>query len=438
MNTNLEDIDMMIYSAERLRSLIKADSIHRDVYLDSNIFQLEMSRIFGRTWIFVGHDSQVPSEGDFITTRIGLQPIVMVRGADSKVHVLYNRCGHRGAKVVNEEFGNAKRFRCMYHGWLYHTDGRLAAVPLPKDYPTNCDLKDPRFGMVPLARVENYRGFVFASLVGNGPELLDFLGKVKRAIDDIVDSSPDGAVEFVGGCHRYKYLGNWKHQLDNLTDTYHTVATHGSTIGPDGQQFHRRAGKEGGKAAFLDETGAPVILEVDVVTFPNGHSATQTLLPETPSGGDVDEYQSALINVRGKERAREILQQKYHNVTAYPSFDILFAQNAIRVILPVSVNQTEIRVFPMRLKGAPEKMFEEQVKYLNLTHSASSFVQSDDLEAFTRVQEGLIAQGSEWCLLARGLGTEKYSADGTGVGQRSSEVGQRHQYSTWLEMMIRD
>ena len=423
------------YTAERLRRLIEPSRVHRSVYLDPVIFEMEMARIFGRAWIFVGHDSQVPTAGDFFCTRIGLQAVVMARHSDGKVYVLHNRCAHRGAKVVNEETGNARHFRCLYHGWSYHTDGRIASVPLPKDYPPSCDTRDPRFGMTRVPRVEIYRGFVFASLTSEGPGLTTFLGEARQALDDVADGSPEGSVEFAGGCHRYVYRGNWKHQFENLTDTYHTIATHASTVQHDGQQFHRRAGEEGGKATFYDSEGEPVILNLGVLTFPNGHSACETMIPEEPSGGDMHEYRALLVKRHGEERTRAILRQKYHNLILFPTCDILFAQNAIRVILPFAVDRTEVRIYPMRFKGAPKGIFESQIKYVNLTHSASSFVQSDDLEAFTRVQEGLTSDGNQWNLLARGLDTETRSNTGVGYGNRSSEIGQRHQYQAWLAMM---
>ncbi len=426
------------YEVNDLRALVRDDRIHRNVFVDPDIFVLEMERVFGRLWIFVGHESQVAKPGDFFSTRIGTQSVVMVRHTDGAIHVLYNRCGHRGARVVNEESGNARTFRCMYHGWVYDTDGRLAAVPLPDEYPPDCNLKDPKLGMIPVARVAAYRGFVFASLAEDGPNLLEYLGEARSGMDDIVDGSPEGEVEFAGGCHRYDYAGNWKHQVENLTDSYHTMATHASTVGPNGRQFHRRPGEAHGKAAFTDETGAPVILNLGVFTFPNGHSGTDSMLPEEPTGGAVDEYRALLVKRHGETRTHEILKQRYHNITIFPTMDILFVQNCIRVIIPISVDRTEVRIFPIRFKGAPPEIFENHIKYVNLTHSASSFVQSDDLEAFRRVQEGLSTQGTEWNLLARGKGKERYNATGVGYGGRSSEIGQRHQHHAWLDVMCRE
>jgi len=103
-------------TASELRARILPGRVHRSLYTDPGIFALEMERIFGRAWIYVGHDSQVPQPGDFCQTRIGLKPMLMVRQADGGVRVLHNQCAHRGAMVVAAETGQAQEFRCCYHG----------------------------------------------------------------------------------------------------------------------------------------------------------------------------------------------------------------------------------------------------------------------------------------------------------------------------------
>ena len=117
-------------SIQDLRDMVQPGRVHRKLYTDPEIFELEMARIFGRAWIYVGHDSQVAAPGDYIATRMGRQPVVMVRHADGEVHVVHNRCAHRGAMVVGDEAGHVDEFVCCYHGWTYDTDGRLKSVPL--------------------------------------------------------------------------------------------------------------------------------------------------------------------------------------------------------------------------------------------------------------------------------------------------------------------
>ena len=150
--------------AAALERLVEADRVHRDVYTDPEVFQLEMERLWSRTWIYVGHASQVPNAGDFITLDIAAKPVIMVRQTDGTIRVLMNRCAHKGTKVVGDLAGNAgKTFRCPYHAWTYRTDGSLINIPLKEGYDGTA-LKRDNLGLAPVRNVETYRGFVFARL----------------------------------------------------------------------------------------------------------------------------------------------------------------------------------------------------------------------------------------------------------------------------------
>ena len=128
---------MNLSDASDIRSLMRPDRAHRSVYLDPKIFDLEMRNIFGRAWVYVGHESLVPRPGDYITARMGSQPIVLSRHTDGRIYVFYNTCSHRGSAVCSEEKGHTKLFRCPYHGWTFATNGDLDAVILnANDSPT--------------------------------------------------------------------------------------------------------------------------------------------------------------------------------------------------------------------------------------------------------------------------------------------------------------
>src|SRR5271154_322520 len=129
------------YSIEGLRAMIRPGAVHSALYVDPAIFELEIERIFHRSWVYIGHASEVPNAGDYRLRSIGRQPVMMVRGADGVVRVLMNRCRHRGAIVCETESGNEKIFRCWFHGWTYDTTGRLMSVSLPDGYDENFDLQ---------------------------------------------------------------------------------------------------------------------------------------------------------------------------------------------------------------------------------------------------------------------------------------------------------
>jgi len=113
---------------------VKADRIHASLYTDPRIFDDEMERIFHRGWVFVGHESEVPRAGDFITRRVGTEPVLMVRGREGEVAIFANRCMHRGTMVCPADRGSTRAFTCPYHGWTYDLSGELLGVPYPGGY----------------------------------------------------------------------------------------------------------------------------------------------------------------------------------------------------------------------------------------------------------------------------------------------------------------
>jgi phenylpropionate dioxygenase-like ring-hydroxylating dioxygenase large terminal subunit len=156
------------------KALVQDDRIHASLYTDPRIFADEMDRIFHASWVFVGHDSEVPGTGDFVTRTLGREPVIMVRGQDGGVAVLVNRCMHRGTLLCPADRGRVRTFACPYHGWTYDLAGTLLGVPDPGGY---ASFDTRAHGLARAPRVASYRGFVFASLSAAGPTLAEHLGK---------------------------------------------------------------------------------------------------------------------------------------------------------------------------------------------------------------------------------------------------------------------
>src|SRR6266850_2472019 len=179
-----------------------------------------MDRVFGRAWLVLGHESQVRNPGDFFTTRMGRESVIVIRHTDGTVHALINRCAHRGARVCETATGTARELVCSYHGWTYATDGRLCGVPRAEGYDRTV-AETVGGGLARVPRVDAYRGFLFASLAADGPSLLEFLGPLRASFDDFVERAPDGDVEVAGGVFKHAYHGNWKLVLENHNDAVH-------------------------------------------------------------------------------------------------------------------------------------------------------------------------------------------------------------------------
>ena len=124
---------------EQLSRFVQPGRVHRQIYTDPAIFEIELERIFGTAWIYIGHESQVKNPGDFLATRIGRKPLLLVRDAAGQLQLLHNQCAHRGGPVCQgriyrqvrepvDENGetrmlqhdpNSKNIVCPWHGWEF-------------------------------------------------------------------------------------------------------------------------------------------------------------------------------------------------------------------------------------------------------------------------------------------------------------------------------
>lgn len=438
---------MSRYSNEQLAALIRDDAVHRDVYTDPELFELEMERIWGRAWIYVGHESQVPHPGDYLTTTIGRQPVVMIRHTDDNVYVLYNRCAHKGAQVVGDACGRAQQLRCCYHGWVYDTDGTLLHIPREQGYEGTAYRKeDPINNMQPVARVGSYHGLVFASLSPQGPALVTWLSGSRASIDNLVERSPVGKIEIAGGCFRYVHDSNWKMFVENLNDAMHPMVVHQSSSGTAKRVF-QEAFKDDDKVPFELEMLAPFTSDYEffekmgLTAWDYGHSVTGGTISIHSAYSPIPGYAESLIAAYGEEKAKEILSVNRHNTVVYPSFTLKGVITSIRVVRPLAVNKTVIESWVFRQVGAPEELFQRSITYCNLVNSHANLVGPDDHEAYHRVQYGLPADcGNEWVSMHRFMAGDEpendayHSRRATGT----SDMVFRHQYQTWKTYMVND
>lgn len=196
------------------------------LYSDERIYALEMEKIFrGRTWSFVGFEAEVPNPGDFRQSFIGDTPVLLSRDENGTVHVLVNRCAHRGAIVRREAHGNAKEHTCIYHCWLYGLDGSLRGVPFRRGLkgkggmPADFEMKE--HGLQQL-RVASLDGILFASFSAEAEPLEQYLGDVITAHLRKLVSRPIRIL----GYQRQMIHGNWKFYSENTRDTYHGSLLH--------------------------------------------------------------------------------------------------------------------------------------------------------------------------------------------------------------------
>ncbi len=387
-----------------------------------------MQRIFMRTWVYVGHDSEIAEAGDYKSTYVGTEPVILTRDKEGVPRVVVNRCSHRGAAVCLLPRGKTSGFRCQYHGWTFGLDGCLLAVP-HSDEPVDKDA----LALTSPPRVESYRGFIFASFNHDVPTLTDHMSDVLPYIDRFIDHAGDRPLQVAPDANEVVYDGNWKMQLENNVDGYHLSFTHQSLFAI----LQQRTGEQ---SRYLSNTDG----EATVEAFSNGHSvmdlrsvakkeirrARLDVLPGAPpADADLDEF----FGIEGGEDLYLASTGPPVNVSIFPNLNL----GSVNVceIHPLSVNRTRVVLRPVLLADAPPEINRIRLRYHELGSGPAGFVQPDDLEMFERVSAGLVSEEVEWVHLTRGQERETVATETHRIGHISHETPQRGQYRRWRELM---
>jgi phenylpropionate dioxygenase-like ring-hydroxylating dioxygenase large terminal subunit len=423
-----------------IAALVEDDRVHRDLYLSDELFRLEQQHFFANTWCYVGHASQVPAAGDYVTVQVAGRPLVMVRDADGGIRVLNNRCAHKGTRLVTDEHGNVGRFfRCPYHAWTYRLDGQLQAIPHQQAYAGTRLLQcESGQGMGALRHVAVYRDFVFARISDAGPDFHAYFGDVLAAIDNLVDRSPVGRLRVDGGVLRNLVHCNWKVYLENINDSVHPMSTHESATRAAGALWRDQPADApkpmameqilpfGAGHDFFDRMGGRV--------YPNGHSVLGTHFSIHSGYAQVPEYEAALRAAHGDARATEILQRSPQNAVCFPSLAVKGSPQTIRVIRPLAADKTVVEAWSFRLEGAPEVLFERSMTYNRLVFSPMSVVAHDDVHLFESIQHGLRAGDNDWVSLHRDFDPAEL-AGGVRDVNGTNELLMRNQFRAWARFM---
>lgn len=411
-----------------ITDLVKEDMVRRRIFTDPAIFDAEMERIFGRSWVCVGHETEIPQPGDFKTEEIAGRPIILTRHADGEIYALLNACRHRGATVCEIPYGKANAFRCPYHGWTYLSNGDLVNVPFREEFGPSFNLAD--YGLGRLPRLSTYRGFVFVSFSSSGPDLLEHLGRAAPWIDLFAERAPGMKVQATKPVSQ-RYLGNWKLQLDNFGDSYHPQFVHPAGFGPE-----QRGQWADGTAAQGSARGSPpaTIPSRLVRSFLRGHGI-MTFSPPRRFGqaAKTAEYVAALGERVGPEEAQRLAAIDLH-VFVYPNLFVQTNMNHFRIVRPLAVDHSEVQTYACKLVGAPDEYNQANMELTAGWGSAAGFVQVDDLEALTRVQRGLKADVDEWVLFKMGS-EDRINEDGDWESSSLSDLLSRGFYREWARLM---
>lgn len=418
--------------------------ISREIFTSQAVYEDELERVFARSWLFVGHESQIPAPGDFVLGRMAEESVILNRDRGGRLHVFLNNCRHRGMRVCRYDHGNAAKFPCPYHGWVYSDEGALVAVPkLESGY--HNELDRAQWGLIE-ARTASYHGYVFACWDPATPDFERYLGDLRFYFDDFCEL-PDGSHgdwQAFGGVLKWRMPCNWKFAAENFAGDYYHNPSHASVdaviLSPAGVK---------GRHTYDAVTRARELYKLNICVTPEGHTARGELFkddydyqPTYQEMAVVEDYFRQCHAMR-RERLGEKARWFGHGGTVFPNVSYSNGVQSLGTWHPVGPHETETwRIF-LAPKDAPAEVKQVLRHYVIRYQGPAGLTEQDDMENWGYAHEG--ARGT----IARrydlhygmGLGHERKGWPAAWLGgqvyasEDVSEQNQRAFYVRWAALM---
>lgn len=405
--------------------------VHRSAYSSPEVFEEERRRIFRKSWVVLGHESEVRNKGDFVVRTVIDRDIIFNRDVDDRVNAFFNTCRHRGAQICREPRGNRKRFICPYHGWAYRSSGELTDQHSKFGYGERFN-DDGFYSLQRVARLEKRAGFYFVNFDPNAISLDAYLADAGAALDSIADQSAVG-MEVVRGCHEYEIKANYKLICENSYDGYHLDITHSSYVDYMRTMLNGIALKDlkiQGGARALGNGHACFELEI-----PTGRPVAQWL----PVWGEearieVEKKKQELVDRLGAEKA-ERLSVTNRNMVIFPNSIINDQQTVLlRTVTPMAHNRMIIRAWsigPVDEGPVLRRLRNEgALSFLG----PGGFATPDDVEMLELCQRGFESSDVEWNDISKGFHAGEDSLRGTDA-HFDNELQMRAYWTRWDQIM---
>jgi p-cumate 2,3-dioxygenase alpha subunit len=410
---------------------------HRSALTSELLHRAEIEHIFNRCWLYLGHESEIPERGDFVRRTVAKRPLFFVRSRTSgDVRVFANSCIHRGATICRADRGNVKSFQCFYHAWTYDSDGALIGVPDEEGYGPTFDKS--RLGLVPVPRMESYRGLIFVSFDPEVEELVEYLAGARPYIDAMMDTAEvaaafaangDGAsgggwsgpLQVLRGTHQYGIKANWKLLVENSFDGYHLAPTHATYF-----QFLKDQ-----KVDVSPSTGSMKLLG-------NGHCVIEYTgswgRPIARWASQFGEASRAQLEALREKIIAELGDTGYRmaelnrNIYIYPNLFVMDNNaTALRVIEPTATEYMDVSQHELAPRIEDATVRKVRLESYVTFAGPGGLATPDDVEALESCQQGAHS-GVEWSLLSRGYFSEEPPMSG--------ELQMRSFWRRWQEQLL--
>jgi p-cumate 2,3-dioxygenase alpha subunit len=403
-------------------------SVNRKVYTDPAIFEMEKKHLLKKSWLYLGHESEVAKVNDFITRQVIDTTLIFTRDRDRKIQAFYNTCPHRGAIICRENAGNRRNFTCPYHGWTFKNSGELQTQNAKFGYEPDFN-EGGEFNLKPVPRLSTRSGFVFVNFDADAIPLDEYLGAAGDRIDMISEHSAVG-LEVIGGMQEYYIKANYKLMCENSYDGYHLEATHGSYLeyqfsmlkGLEFQQpeGHGR-GLSNGHGCFelKIQTGRPIAQWLPVW----GEKARV----------DIEERRAELVGRVGEERGGMIAEVN-RNMVIFPNTVMNDQQTIlIRSFIPISVNELVVRAWPLGPVDESPELRRVRLEGALSFLGPGGFATPDDVEMLELCQRGYEMGGIEYNDISKGFQPGEDSLNGQ--SHYNNELQMRAYYTQYDRVM---
>jgi phenylpropionate dioxygenase-like ring-hydroxylating dioxygenase large terminal subunit len=414
--------------------------IGRRIFVDPDIYELELERIFRRAWLFLAHETQIESPGDYITTRMGETPVIVTRDAAGKIHALINSCRHRGNTVTKADVGHARTFTCPYHGWCYDLQGKrvdpggLVGLPGLTNYYAD-KLELDAWGLTPVAQVGTYHGLVFASLDPDAPPLEEFLGDFRWLIDLVLDRGDYAAVP---GVARWRLECNWKFAADNgVGDNYHAQVAHRSAFVAMERKFNAPRSVSGALEpgfTILSEYGHGANLRSDYFAMRDDPEAANKPFGRIDPVFEAWRSDPSVVARQGPFRTAVLR----YNGNLFPNFFVIDQLLTLRN--PIGPGRTEIRSVALYDRSAPPEIQELQKRRAFAKFGPGGLLEQEDSENWDQATAGAHIRETQDLPLnyEMALGTGNIIRDELSpprIESLTNEHAQRWFYRFWQDAM---